>query len=623
MKKTLSGIFALGLVLAMFTGCQDPVQYSYSANPDELITLETPSIEGKSFYGYNYISWSDVNCNKYELTITMPNGSTDVQPFTDGELNYIHKVNTQGEYKYSIKAIPNNDPVRAFVFTASEAASVTLDAKIPGADYEFPELNSGNVSVKYDKQDNSFRVKMSGKPYLTYTYGFYKDEGENPTLFSTVSGVANSTIPYKKGFNKYEEDQDVEFSIPATYANGSYNLYIKSAFTDFGTSVTPVVSGKLINENIVINQLKEDLVTSIVEVLYTDFETGKSKLLWKPAKDEYGVEFGIDKYFVYQEKDGIYTKVDAPINVLKQYDTNTDLRSIYYIEDTVADPSKDIKYHVFLIDDTKDLAVGIPASITLTTEIAKFDNPVTISAEKKINDQTNKANDILVTYTNQNTDYGTTAKVYMSKDYGDFVEVTGFKPASNTSYENMNTHSVLLTDKEDGNYKFVVVLSKEGFKDSVSSSGNIKISEDPNVNKFAFDKTEFNLVDSFKVKVVFTTSKENEKASTDTKDAYTLYDLPSNYDVKLVRGTLTYTKVNGTNVPNWEFKDDKAVTFRTEEDAATKDLPGDATFTSAVIDFSKESENTWIKANEGELVEYMKVTHKATGKVEYIPFPFS
>ncbi len=358
MKKLIT--IACAVVLAMaciFTSCSNTVP-GYDAKIDTVISLAAPKVTAKAYPGVNIVSWLPVpSASEYELRIY----ENDVQvqsnvPFAaDSDLIYedvVGEINNGITRKYVVVAISKSDPGRS-VYAANSIGEASCKCIMPPAktlSLELPAYENGyDGTVKTVSESDKYVVSPSNislgldsfgilsiqfpvKAYLKYVY--YVNKGnlfETTNAFSTTDTVID------------EYSNNVIYSLSSLITSaGTYRVAIGAFSRNECYGVSPIVQSE---QSVEVPSLgvKAGTFTSVSWA-----NNGKTaRVIWEPSTFTDGTIVPASYYTVYRAVKGTeeYTKVKTAVESINN-------EKVYFVDDQVADNTKNYKYIVVCTDGT-------------------------------------------------------------------------------------------------------------------------------------------------------------------------------------------------------------------------------------------------------------------------------
>ncbi len=401
MKKTITFVSVLVLAMAcLFTGCTGNVP-EYSSKVDTIIDLAGVNVTAKAYPGVNIVSWYPVaSANSYELRI-YENG-VQVQstvPFAaDSALIYedtVGEINNGVTREYVVLAISATDPGRAvYAKSSSGKASCkcimppagTLSLELPAYENGYdgtvktvPEtdkfvLSASNISVAVDKF-GQLTYQFPVKAYLTYAVDI--DKGN---YVQTTTDFSASTLIS----DEYTNNTIYTDMTPVTTA-GTYRVGIIAIPRNglYG------VSSRIQSEQFVTVPSLGVEAGTFTSSSWAD--NGKTvRVIWKPTTLTDGTIAPASYYTVYRAVAGTeeYTKVSAGINSINAATT------AYFVDDSVADNTKNYKYIVVCTDGTSYATTVLSGTVDKYTQTACTIEKITAAASS-YDTTDNNANDFI------------------------------------------------------------------------------------------------------------------------------------------------------------------------------------------------------------------------------------
>lgn len=398
--KTLEASLLALSAIALFSCGSDGDEYEYNANEVVEVKLSTPSVDGKSYNGVNYIWWSAVpNARSYSL---YRNGERI--DYSGSDCFYEDSnVSNAGDYKYEV--IAKGEGVTTISDTIAKKAldsdrgSKTLAVSFPsGTDYDKSVLSSlgaksnygSSSDVKLEKgASGTYYVSFPGKVWLSYkVYIVDKNKVEansyNTSLFSSADASFDPSLytsddvkgGYTKGIDITDAGEKVAV-VEASATNKSQNygdIYVVSS------------------NSITVDEISALSAGTIQALTYVDTASAKARLVWKAAELSSGDYAAASNYVVYRQnkKTNSYEKISAAV-------TSAAEKGVYYVDDTVPSTEIDYTYYVVLTDGTNYGKESLTASLNAVTAGTVTD-PSSVSVDKKALDEDGVVNDAYITF---------------------------------------------------------------------------------------------------------------------------------------------------------------------------------------------------------------------------------
>lgn len=384
MKKWFKkvGITILTSAILMLSACNNgTVDYKGAGYTDQQITLGTPSVNGKTYPGVNYIYWDRVAnaINGYTLSIYEDGVLTNTTPITLAE-NVTWYVDTDVKYNvaktYKVRAI-GDSAGRYVIYTESDAGSITLNPIVPPTDtsaldlakyekgykedaetpYELTEddavwqLSKDTIKVAKDEAQGTFTVTFPAKAYLTYT--IYADYGKTYELTGT----------HEYSVGTYQDfavnNKNVTVSGVATVA-GTYNITVKAAAVNKNYFKS---SGDVkVDDALTYNTLALSSKYTATNTAYAYESETRVGITWQPAIYANGTYARATDYKIYKSVAGLtdYELVTSEISLATPISSNV---PTYKITDTTDGASY---VYLFVITDGTNFA-NICTSCTIAS----------------------------------------------------------------------------------------------------------------------------------------------------------------------------------------------------------------------------------------------------------------
>ncbi|MBQ0051710.1 MAG: hypothetical protein KBT11_06535 [Treponema sp.] len=479
MKKTLFKVAGLLTIASslFLASCGDNGD-EYNSAVDTVYTLDTPSVTAKAYPGVTFVSWMPVSgANGYKLSI-YEDGKFVSSPSITGN-KYVHSNNTSlnlkngVSYTYYVEAVSVSNPGTASreVYAKNSAqGSASATAIVPPigtralelAAYEGGYDGKTSKTLSADEQKLSLAdtlevvgnakdeldVSFNSKAYLNYT--LYLEKGNNYET-TKVHGTRSTSLSDNNVNNKTAY---AKFTLTSS---GDYKVYAEAKSPNTNFSFSEEVASK----KVTVASLGVAAATGVAVAYIDDGKT--ARVSFTPASFTDGTKATTDMYKVYKAVAGTSELTAVSGTVAK---TTSDAK--YFVDDTVADNTKNYVYTVVLTDGT---AYGTTAP---TADLAAYalstTASFTVSASATTLDTDGIANDI--TWTVTKTAKQTVKAYLLKKDASytgtpvaaDFDTTTALEAADTT---NTNGTSVVYYTKniEVGTAYLLVVASEEGKKD--------------------------------------------------------------------------------------------------------------------------------------------------------------
>lgn len=403
--KTLGASLLALSAIALFSCGSDGDDYEYNANEVVEVKLSTPSVDGKSYNGVNYIWWSAIpNAKSYSL---YRNGEEISTPDYDGSACFYEDsdVSNAGDYKYEVIAkgegVTSVSKTIAKKALDSDRGSKTLTVSFPsGTDYDKSVLSSLGASsnfgsssdVKLERgESGTYYVSFPGKVWLSYkVYIVNKNEVEansyasslfNSAKYSSFSSSLYTSDDVEGGYTKGVDIDDAGEKVAVVEASATN--------TKQGYGKIYVIS----SNSVTADEISTSNAGTIKALTYVDTASAKARLVWKAAQLSSGDYAAASNYVVYRQNrtTNSYEKVSAAV-------TATTEEGVYYVDDTVPSTEFKYRYYVVLTDGTNYGKSSLSADLAAASAGTVTD-PSGVSVAKIALDEDGVVNDAYITFT--------------------------------------------------------------------------------------------------------------------------------------------------------------------------------------------------------------------------------
>lgn len=403
--KTLGASLLALSAIALFSCGSDGDDYEYNANEVVEVKLSTPSVDGKSYNGVNYIWWSAIpNAKSYSL---YRNGEEISTPDYDGSACFYEDsdVSNAGDYKYEVIAkgegVTSVSKTIAKKALDSDRGSKTLTVSFPsGTDYDKSVLSSLGASsnfgsssdVKLERgESGTYYVSFPGKVWLSYkVYIVNKNEVEansyasslfDSAKYSSFSSSLYTSDDVEGGYTKGVDIDDAGEKVAVVEASATN--------TKQGYGKIYVIS----SNSVTVDEISTSNAGTIKALTYVDTASAKARLVWKAAQLSSGDYAAASNYVVYRQNrtTNSYEKVSAAV-------TATTEEGVYYVDDTVPSTEFKYRYYVVLTDGTNYGKSSLSADLAVASA-GTVDAPTSVSVAKIALDEDGVENDAYITFT--------------------------------------------------------------------------------------------------------------------------------------------------------------------------------------------------------------------------------
>ncbi len=479
LKSAVVAMFAAaGLVLV---SCNQPL----SSATDTLVTIDSTSVTAKAYPGVNVVSWEPVaGADGYVLFKYTNNVSEKVTTKNaEDVLTYVDDDIRDGvEYKYIVETKSNSSPStsRAVYVQNSKSSPAYATAIVP--DYSVKSLDlykyengkleenqdtlkelaeyvitADNIKVSKDN-GNKLSIQFPEKAYLDYD--IYTSIDNQLEKLGTKNWIESAS-----DLENAAETNTTYYGSKTVAAPGVYKIVIVASAKNnyYGTS-DEVIS----TQSVTIEKLSGS--GAAIESAYYKDAGQNVRVIFNKFTLSDGSYAPLSYYKVYRSVKGtaLYEDVSGTVAEL------TASSGKLYVEDTVADSSKDYTYTVAVTDGTR-IAECDTATVAAYKELNGSGG--TIVSAAYIDD----GKTIRVVWNKFTMSYGSDVdiscyKVYRADGSGDFKLLDATVTAADSAYDSNYFIDDAITDSsKDYTYKIVVTngsVSKETSEATVAAHGH-------------------------------------------------------------------------------------------------------------------------------------------------------